>query len=267
MAGVAACAARPQPDPALRIPEADFRARIHTLCLNPLRATVDLREAKTRLLGFEDLLQERLRAAGFALVSSDQVLETWRRAAADAGGYFDRDSGRRDEAKFDVVKQQALRTLQEQFGCDAILTPTIALVLSSWTNGVAEWDGMQDQLAGGWGAHGRVPALSLWISMRDLQDNEIYFGTGGIQVTAKLEGFFVEKFAQVSMDTLLTDRQRNLQAIHASLQPLLGAAPLPTPSPVSLLGPAGGEGAGIQGRYARFVTPTPAPQAGGTPSP
>jgi hypothetical protein len=67
----------------------------------------------------------------------------------------------------------------------------------------------------------------LWISIRDLNGDEFYFGAGGIELLAKLEGFFSKNFQGVSMDAILADDQRNLRAIELSLAPLLETVSAP----------------------------------------
>jgi hypothetical protein len=111
---------------------------------------------------------------------------------------------------------------------------------------------VSDEFFGGFSAHGRVPCLSLWITIKDLDDRELFFGTGGIEVVAKLHSdFFREKFQPVDDDAVLRDAARNRQAIRNALGPAIGAPTHdPTPTPVR---------ANLDARLGRSRAPTAEP--------
>ena len=62
------------------------------------------------------------------------------------------------------------------------------------------------------------------MSVRNIQDRELYFHTGGIQVVQQLhEGFLRSSFEFISENDLLADAARNRNAVQASMQELLAA--------------------------------------------
>jgi hypothetical protein len=228
----------PQPKTALQIPEAETRARVRTVCLHAPRYPFRLAESDLRPGQLEELLRASLEGAGLAVVSSARTTEIAQRVAVREGGVFDAHTGQRDERKVEHVRRSALRALHDELGCDAALVPTVEVVVAPWVNGTASWDGASDSLGSGWGAHGRVGALSLWVSIDDVAGGEIYFGTGGIEVVSRLEsGFWSDEFKHIATDELARDADRNRRAVHASLEPFLWAytgRPTPTPLPRSI---------------------------------
>jgi hypothetical protein len=223
------------PKPALRMAEPDMRARIRTVCLEPTSFPLALPEDDSRPAEMERGLRVALESAGLTVVDSEQTGAVWKTEIDRSGGLYDPHNGRRDEEKFQRVRSAVLRTLHDQLGCDASLNPEVAIVLAPWVNGTASWDGVSDSLGSGWGSSGRVGALSLWVRIVDAGGNEIYFGTGGIQVLSKLDsGFWSSEFKTVAEDDVGRDAERNRRAVNASLEPFLWAftgKPTPTPWP------------------------------------
>jgi hypothetical protein len=92
------------------------------------------------------------------------------------------------------------------------------------------WDGTTQDIGGSYDTFGYVPALSLWVSIRDLADDELFFCTGGIQVVSSIDsGFWSSEFAAVPSAELLTDERRNAAAVTTCLEPLLSPPAAPPP--------------------------------------
>ena len=211
----------PAPYTALKIPRAQLQGQIHTICLHPLNERAPLPQAEAKTAQLEKLLATHLEAAGFSVVPSAQVKAVWDEVKQQRGGYFDPFTGQVDARKLAAIKQTGYRELNHRLGCDAVLIPTIALVTASFSGGIAKWDSTSDVLAFLASGYGYVPALSLWVSVRDLHDQEIYFGTGGIEVVEKLDsGLLRDQFTQVPVEKLLTNSERNEAAVTASLESL-----------------------------------------------
>jgi hypothetical protein len=214
----------------LKINWVDFKAQIKTICLHPL---ADLKpdedadeEIQARLKGIDALIANELKQAGFTTVEPELVQAAWERAGEGEGGCVDVHTGRADVAKCDAIRTRWRKDLKEDLGCDAVLTPAIAVVRASWNNGMARWDGAEQTLGAGVGAYGYVPALSLSVALHDTAGQEIYYNTGGIQTLATLNsGFWSDEFENVPQDQLLSSPGRNLIGVHAAL------ADLPRQSP------------------------------------
>lgn len=212
------CAAQPRRSP-LSIPLAEFKATCTTICLNELRLPAEVADMELKQAEFERLLTDQLRSAQIAVVPSAATLATWDTVSRAHGGAFDPHSGRYDDTK----GLQIRRTAMKELGCQAKLSPSVVAVTAPWANGVARWDGVQDYLEGGSDAHGQVGAFSLWVSIRDVDDRELFFNTGGIQVVAKLRGRAPDQqFVDVDTDELLSDPERNGDAVATALEDLGG---------------------------------------------
>ena len=219
-AGVAGCMPFVVSPPALHIPGSELQERVHTVCLWPSDSALPLSRAK--LDQIDPLVAHELATRGFTVVPAADVQALTTRIMDSEGGFFDPHTGRRDEVRFRRVRERTSTELGAQLHCDATVNATLALVTAPWKNGHAEWDGFEEGMApgllGGYGAFGYLPALSIWISVRDVHDRELFFGTGGIQVLQKLsQGFLTEKFEGVAEDTVLGDAAANARAVHTGL--------------------------------------------------
>lgn len=230
MLGAAACGSYPSARPGLHVSSADFRQRVRTLCLVPVQTQVALPEQDAKLAAFEGQLAHRLGQGGFTVVPSEQSRAVTQRVLAAAGGYYDPYSGERDQARYDAVRPQVASALRGELGCDATVLPTIALVSVPFHGGEAQWDGLRYPY-GSYDVSGWTAGLSLWVSIRDLDGQELFFSTGAIQALFSIKsGFFSEGFEAVSDTQVLTDQAKNLQAINSCLGPVLERPPAPVPA-------------------------------------
>src|SRR5262249_43529397 len=143
----------------------------------------------------EQVLAAELAGGGFTVVGAEKTIAVWKDAAASAGDAFDPHTGIRNPAAYQTMRTPALAALKERLGRDPPGSPAVEIVTAGWSGGTARWDGVTDSASdtflGGFDQAGTIVALSLRVRMHDTHDTEIYFGTGGIQVAAKLRvGFF-----------------------------------------------------------------------------
>ncbi len=115
-----------------------------------------------------------------------------------------------------------MAALEAEHGCRFLATPSLVTVSAAWRNGIAGWDGTVERFGtGGGGAYGSVGALSLHVSIRDGDWRKVYFGTGGIQLTARVvDSFWSSGFETIPDDELLRDANRIEQAIQGALRDL-----------------------------------------------
>jgi len=197
---------------------AERRPRPKTVCLHPTQIPAGIPEPQRKIDSLEFIFNQRLTEVGFTVVPSAKVEESWQAITKREGGVFDPDTGRRDEDRYQRIADRARAEMKTTLGCDVFLAPTVSMVLAPWTEGIAEWDGRRDSLQGGRNAFGRVPAFSLWVAILDLDGEEIYFGTGGIEVAAELQSEFLsERFEGVDESDMLTDGPALYGAVAASL--------------------------------------------------
>ncbi len=221
------CQTTPKPVPALRPAAGDFRVQVRALCLLPLDSQASLPDEPARLAAFEALLVDRLKRGEYHVVPAEQTVAAYRRATQQLGGAFDPHTGRRDAARYTTVRRQALHQVGTELGCQALLDPTIAVVSAPFSNGFARWDGVDVEVSDAFGApHGWITALSLWVSILDFDDQEVFFNTGGIQPIFQIEmGVFDDELKPVPEAQLLTDPARNQKAIDVCLEPVLAWLP------------------------------------------
>lgn len=210
--------------PALRVPVADFRQRVATLCLVPARSQIEFPNQAEKLAAIERDIGDRLRAAGYTVVGSSETGALVKQVATEQGGYYDPHTGERDPLRSEAVQGRIMATLHERLGCDATVAATIAVVSVPFSSGRASWDGVSYSY--GFTEMGWTTGLSLWLSIRSIDDQELYFSTGGIETVVDLDlGFFKNEFTPVTNDKILADQVRIVQAINVCLQPLLDPAP------------------------------------------
>lgn len=211
--------------PVLLAPADELRAGVKTVCLEHVITPFPSEKIQARVTAYEGLLQWGLESAGWAVVAPDRVREVLDAAIEAHGTVYDSATGDRDEASFRARQSESFAVLRRELSCDAVASPSIAVVYSSWTNGVASWDGQRDHIDGGWGANGWVRALSLHLLLRDTGGKDLYFGTGGIQLLVNREetGFLKMEFKLKEVEDLLADARRNTVSVVAALEPFLPA--------------------------------------------
>lgn len=215
--------------PRLIMPVDQVRASIHTVCVGSIASELRFEGKTERLAGFEVILVEEARRGGWTVVEPARFVALAREVETASGGSFDPVSGEKDVAKAQSIAAEVRRMAREKLGCDGFLYPSLAMVRASWADGIAMWDGVQQPMGGSWSSYGYLPALSLWLRLKDYDDREVFFGTGGVQVLSNLEstGFLQRDFVTISEQSLLANPAHMHAAVAAALSPFL---PRPPPS-------------------------------------
>ncbi|HYC55912.1 MAG TPA: hypothetical protein VEL28_13340 [Candidatus Binatia bacterium] len=220
---LASCSSAQLPEPVDETAVASVRASVHTVCIERAGSDVDLACCRDRVVTFEQVLAARLADAGFKVVDANVTTAFRDRELRKLGGWYDPVTGARDEARYSRLRADVAKAMSAELGCQAVVRPYLGVVRSNWRNGVARWDGVSDQVAGGatLGAHGWASAMSLWLSIHDLaSDRELYFRSGGIQLLAgKIKGG--SGWTALPESRLLAAPERNRQAVDLALEPLL----------------------------------------------
>jgi hypothetical protein len=231
---VAGCVPAAAPYNPFKMSAPEIRQKVKRVALAPVILPVDLDDPEPVKAKFEALIQAKLREGGFTAVPSQEVDALWKRMKEQLGGFFDPITGKRDEAKFKTAREHLLREVSATTKADAILHPAIQLVKVNFGNSQARWHGTSESLITGgfWGAflaganNGTTSALSLFVTLEDVNGVELYVNAGGIQLAAKLSG---QRFAAVPRNELFADEKRNLAAVNVALNPLIGKTAPPEP--------------------------------------
>jgi hypothetical protein len=205
--------------PRLRVDPGGFHASVETICLQPLQSELPFQDEKEVRTGIAQMIETELAQAGIAVVHEERTTPIWEESVADHGGLYDRYTGRPQRATLELVRETFRKRLRDQLGCDALLQPSAAFVMATF-NDSASWDGASAPVASGY--MGTMPAVSLWISILDMEGEEIYFGSGGVQVLGKVTpGFWSAEFEELPAAVVLGFRDRNAQAVEAALSTIV----------------------------------------------
>ncbi|MDX8412109.1 MAG: hypothetical protein R8K46_09625 [Mariprofundaceae bacterium] len=190
-----ATTAPPPPDKPCKVEQDIFYEKTETIALAPLVDYSDLEPSEQVISKFELLIEKKLSEAGFSVVPSKEYRDIRKRMIEQVGGYFDPETGKRDETKFKTVNEHSLREINRKFNADAVLFPTIVIVKVPFYSGpfqiLVEWDGVREQIdtRGGFirfldtsTKSGTVGALSLVVVIKDITETALYVNRGGIQV-------------------------------------------------------------------------------------
>jgi hypothetical protein len=233
----ATCVSSPNPNAITpqRIPDA-----VETIVLTPVSLPDELAEHAASMEQFDSLITWLLEQTRFDCIPASEYAAIWERILDRTEGLFDSLTGERNEEQFDLARRQLFRRLNTLYRADAILYPEIWVVNAPFADGVARWDGASQALVGlgtrlvhALGAalsgsdsnlpSGAVEALSLVVFVEDMQGEELYAHSGGIQVLEKVGGSPRDRTA-VPEEEWFADRARNRKAVELALDPIVSEA-------------------------------------------
>lgn len=221
------CASNPPRNP-FQIPESQFRSQIETIALASVAVPADLERADEVRSQFEQLISEFLQEAGFEVIPSTESTQLWESMQTQLGGFYDPVTGKRDEAKFEAARKHTLGELRDRYGADAVLHPTISVVMAKFDDTHAYWCDASQAIKGGgtWFAEalagvsssGSTPALCLGVVIEDTSGSDLYIDYGGIEVLERMS--FTEGLQPVPREELFDEDERNREAVALALDRL-----------------------------------------------
>lgn len=234
---IAGCFASPDPNAVTPRPIPDA---VQTIVLTPVSLPDELADHAATMDQFDSLIVGLLEQTRFDLIPASEYVAIWEGILHRTESLFDPITGERNEDQFDVARQQLFRRLNVLYHPDAILYPEIWVVSAPFADGVARWDGASQALVGlgtrlahALGAalsgsdrnlpSGTVDALSLVVFVEDMEGEELYAHSGGIQVLEKVGGSARDRTA-VPGEQWFADRERNRKAVELALHPLVSDA-------------------------------------------
>lgn len=221
-----ACGSTQKPYSPFKVPRESFYPTLKTVALAPLRLPSDLEDPEPVRAFFATAIAARLKNAGIAVVPATYVGPIIDQRVKEAGGIFDPTTGQADEAKVKALNAAIGRELRAQLNADALLTPSVRVVIASLSQDQAHWDGATEGAGKGgfWKAllrthSGSIRALSLVVVLAGSEGQLLYAKAGGIQVLGNVTlGGVVERRPR---SELFADRDRNENAVNLALDPLL----------------------------------------------
>ncbi len=222
------CASRPiRPGSSLGISAEEFRGRVSMLCLSKIVSEFELEEAEAKKARLEELLTQELRKLDLSVVDSGRVAALWDEVKEDRGGYFDIHWGSVIAGRRDSIREEFYSAAFARLGCDAMLDMSIVGVESVFRKGYLRWDHATAPASytpspESYWFIGYLPAVSLRISIQDAPGHEIYYGAGGIHLSATMKkdehGDFNAE--PVSSERYLAFETENLNALRLALREL-----------------------------------------------
>lgn len=184
---------------------------------------------------YDDTLTSRLSKLGFTVAGSADYAKLLLEERDRLGGYYDIFTGKLDPAKLAAARSRVLETLRKNYGVTAVVTTGIEPRRAPFRYGTADWDGASESVSysksmlasafGGSGDYvGVLNALSLVVRIVDAEDNSLFSGVGGIQLTEKLTD---GRTVAIPPGELFADPAKNARAVEIALR---GLAPPSSPS-------------------------------------
>lgn len=208
------------------MPVQEVRSRVHSVCVTSITTGLEFEGRAERLPVFDAIFLQETARTGWTVVEPSRFEALALRVASSEGGSFDTITGEQDVAKAEAIVATVRKTAREELGCDGFLHPELVVVTASWGEYGAGWDGVRQAMGRTANAYGHVPALSIRVRLEGMDGEEVFYGTGGVQVLSTLEstGFLQRDFASVSEASLLANNARLFAASRAALAPFLPPA-------------------------------------------
>jgi hypothetical protein len=221
-----ACASTQKPYNPFKVPRESFYPALKTIAVAPVRLPGDLNDPEPVRALFASAIAARLKNAGIAVVPGTDAGPIIDEKTKEAGGIFDPTTGKPDEAKLRVLNAVIGQELKARFNADALLIPSIRVVNAALSHDQAHWDGASEGAGKGgfWKAlmrthSGTIRALSLLVVLAGSEGQLLYAKGGGIQLLGNVT--VGGEFEQRARGELFADGDRNENAIHIALDPLL----------------------------------------------
>ena len=221
-----ACSSTQKPYNPFKVPRESFYPALKTVAVAPVRLPSDLEDPEPVRALFASAIAAKLKNAGIAVVPGTEAGPIIEEKTKEAGGIFDPTTGKPDEAKLKALNASIGRELKGRFKADALLIPSIRVVSAALSHDQAKWDGASEGAGKGgfWKAlvrthSGSIRALSLVVVLADSDGQLLYVKGGGIQVLGNVT--MGGEFEQRPRSELFADGDRNENAIHIALDPLL----------------------------------------------
>lgn len=211
---------------ALKQPRAQILSTVKVIALVPLDLE-NLDRAAEVSSRYEANLTGKLAAAGFTVVPAARYGSERDAFVKQLGGTFDPITGEEIGARVASTRMHVLGVLDADRHVDAILTPTVVPRPADFRGGAATWDGVKQNAAGlkglaaffgNTGEFGRVPALSLEVTLADRDGAELYRDFGGIHLLRKQDK---GQLVDLEEKELFQDAARDERAVHVALRALL----------------------------------------------
>jgi len=196
----------------------ELGSKSRTIALVPLDTPDWIPNGETVQRKFESLIAGKLKEANFDVLPSEVYDRKWKEMAKKVGGLYDRITGKRDKQKFDAVREHTLRELHREYGEVFILYPSLVIVLASFSNRQASWDGAYERFETH-GFRGTLKALSLSVVIENTNRVGLYRKNGGVELIERI--YYSGESVPVPQDKVLTRDELYTKAVDIALRPIV----------------------------------------------
>jgi len=223
-----ACASAPKysADP-LKIPVEEFRAKVKTIAVASVVDASGVSDTDHASAAFCSLIEKGLRDSGIAPVPNADVSPVQKRALEAAGGLFDPNTGKLDDAKADTVLAAIRHEVHDRFQADAIVLPRLVVRKANFNGEYAAWDnvrqsilppdaGILQKMSVGQ-LYGTVATMSLILRIEDPEGRLLFENGAGVQVLAR---YVSGSFQSIQKSDAFANPQDNAAAVELALEPL-----------------------------------------------
>ena len=204
--------------------------RVETLAMMPLQFP-DFDRKEEVVARYEALITERLEAAGFNVIPSEESSSIMNSMIEQLGGMFDPITGQVAKEKRKAVNDHLVQELSAKYDFDAYVEPKIVIVKANWGGNSATWDGVTETVTGKtgfWAAFnnsnmsGTVPAMSLFVVLKNKTESGAYYvGKGGIQLVAHYGETLAGGFVNIPKSKWFVDEEKDVTAVDIALSALV----------------------------------------------
>jgi hypothetical protein len=196
---------------------------VRALCLWRPSIEIPTVEPQARLQEITGILLDELTLMQYEVVPPERISKLWMEIREREGGYFDPHTGQRIEDRYRAIRNVAYAGFRSKLGCDAIVRARVGSVEVAWDGGTASWDGVTrrvEEIPDSY--RGTVEALSVFVTLLDMDDREIYFRSGGIQVLSTV-GFGPSgrrQLESIDAERVLEDPSEIREGVRVAVEPL-----------------------------------------------
>ncbi len=212
------------------ISRSEIYERVDTLAMMPLQCP-DFDRKEEVSARYEALITERIEAAGFKVIPSEESSSIINSKIEQMGGMFDPKTGQVAEEKQQALRDHLVQEMNAKFDIDAYMVPKIVIVKAGWSGNSAYWSGVTDTVSGKTGfwasfknsnMSGSIPAMSLYVTLRGKTNSEGYYlGRGGIQLVAHYGETFMRGFVDIPESEWFVDQDKDVTAVNIALSALV----------------------------------------------
>ena len=207
----------------LELEEIEKLASVSTLAMRPVRIAqvAGSRPEIAKQLG--TVVYDKLTRAGFSVIPPAAHDEIRDRINRDLGGIYDPITGRLIEERAKTLIEYQEREYNERYSPDGEVFVAVAVARATFKGNDAVWDGVRAPSTGKDGflrkfteGSGIMPALSLYVLIRDAEEKPLFAGGGGIELAAVLTGSGIDR---IPPENLLNDQAKIEHAIVLTFEP------------------------------------------------